>query len=258
MIFKIFPFVITFLIGIAVGSFAGLCSFRIPRGESVVLGRSYCDHCGTHLSWLQKLPLFGYLLLHGKSRCCHKTISVKYPILETITGLVFILLFSQFSDVKILLSNWLFAGLLVVGVYMDLEHKIIPDKITLTGIAAGVALAGILSSLKLTDPIWGLLLCGGFLYASGRLGEFIFRKPEVMGGGDIKFAAMIGTFLGWQLGLTTIMVAAFSGVVFGCVRMGIRPESRHTREIRFGPFLGAGALLVLIYGNTLNGSVNLF
>lgn len=245
---KLLPDLIAFFLGLTAGSFVCLCAYRIPRAESVVFGPSHCDHCGVPLRLLDKLPLLGYLTKQGRSRCCSHRISSRYPILESVTGIVFVLIYRQFAVGPVLLVMVTFSGWLLLGMLIDLDRRIIPDKITLTGIGMALLIAGFLPHLRLREALLGVVVCGGFLYLGGRLGESIFNTPQAMGGGDIKFAAMIGAFLGWQQGLTAVILAALAGTGFGLVRIMVR---RQSRELPFGPFLALGAVVNLLWGNEI-------
>lgn len=242
---------IAFLLGLIMGSFVGLCAYRIPRRKSVVFGPSRCDNCGAPLGWLHKLPLVGYLIVRGRSRCCGKPISYRYPILEIVTGIFFVLIYRHSPGSAILFPTITFLVLVLLGMLIDLDHRIIPDKITLTGMVVGLLLAGIFSQPGLEEALLGILICGGFLYLGGRLGEAIFSKANAMGGGDIKFAAMIGAFLGWQPGLVAVIIAAVVGTAFGLVQILTQGNSLASRELPFGPFLALGALTSLFCSNVL-------
>ncbi|MFQ5709336.1 MAG: prepilin peptidase, partial [bacterium] len=246
-----FASLVVFALGLLEGSFVGLCAYRIPRGESVVLGRSHCDHCRSPLRWLYKLPLASYLMLGGHTRCCGQTISLRYPILEMATGMSFVLIYWQVPASADFLPIAVLLGLLAAGMLIDLDYKIIPDKVSLTGMALGLLLVRYSSQVGLEGALLGILVCGGFLYMSAWLTEAVFRKSNSLGGGDIKFAAMIGAFLGWQQGLVAIMLASFAGTAFGLFQMIANRDLQGRREIRFGPFLALGAVVSLIWGNFL-------
>lgn len=240
-----------FLLGLLLGSFAGLCAYRLPRGENVIRGKSHCDYCQAPLNWCQKFPLLGYLILHGRSHCCRRRISWRYPVLEVSMGLGIWFLARQLPADGTLVTAILFCGFLTTGMLIDLDHKIIPDKVTLTGIAAGLLLAGIIPTGDLLDAILGVFICGGFLYLSGWLGEHLFKKKQAMGGGDIKFAAMMGAFLGWQLGLLAILLAAFAGAAFGVSKQALGRRESVSTELPFGPFLATAAVSALLWGHPI-------
>ncbi len=246
-----FNFSLIFALGLLQGSFVGLCAYRLPRGLPVVFGFSQCDFCRAPLQWWQKIPLIGYLLLHGRSRCCHRKIPVHYPVLELGMGIIFLLLFRRAPGPGPFVAAILFVGFLSVGLLTDLSHKIIPDRVTLGGIGLGLAGAIGLHTPPATHALLGLLSCSGYLFIGGLLAKWLFRKPEAMGGGDIKFAAMIGTFLGLELGLLAVILAALLASLFGLFQLIQNPEFRKHRELKLGPFLALGAFLALIWGNPL-------
>ncbi|RMI25804.1 MAG: prepilin peptidase [Calditrichaeota bacterium] len=242
---------VVFLLGTIIGSFVGLCAYRIPRRETILWGGSRCDYCDEPLPWRYKFPLLGYLLLKGRSACCHRPIPLRYPLTELTTGVLFLVLFYDLGpDVQLPVAA-VFVGLLLVGALIDLQSGIIPNRLTAAGVAVGVGLSAVLHQGWPVDALLGVVICGGFLYLGGVLGEVLFGAHDGMGGGDIKFAAMIGAFLGWQMGLLAVVLAALTGVVFGGARMAVQPEGVAHREIRFGPFLAGGALVGLLWGHAV-------
>ncbi|RMF70584.1 MAG: prepilin peptidase [Calditrichaeota bacterium] len=240
--------ILSFILGTLVGSFVGLCAYRLPRKESVVTGASRCDYCGSKLTWPQKLPLVGYLLRKGTAACCGEKIPSKYLFVEIFTGLLFVALYGLKTRAPEFASAALFATLLVGGTLTDLDHHIIPNKFTLTGIMAGVLFRGLVLPQGWQSGLLGVLVCGGLLYAAGKLGGMVLHRDDAMGGGDIKFAAMIGAFLGWKAGLAAIMLAAFSGNILGLVLIAVSPNKTGPHRVVFGPFLSFGALVMLLLG----------
>ncbi|MDZ7300444.1 MAG: A24 family peptidase [candidate division KSB1 bacterium] len=237
-----------FTLGLLLGSFIGVCVHRLPRGKPVVFDVSRCDHCRARLAWRHKLPLLGFLLLHGISHCCGRPIPRQYPLVEAASGVLLLLLYWHGREAAVFLQAVLFVALLLTGMLIDLEHRLIPNKITLPGIGAGLALALLGRQVAWWDALAGIFLCGGLLYGAGFLVENIFKKPNAMGGGDIKFAAMIGAFLGWQQGLSATLLAAGAGALFGLAEMIKRGAQDGPVEIRFGPFLAFGAVVNLLWG----------
>ncbi|MBI3091262.1 MAG: prepilin peptidase [Candidatus Tectomicrobia bacterium] len=237
------------LVGAIFGSFANVCIHRLPRRLSVVRPGSHCPHCGAAVRWFDNLPVLSYLLLRGRCRSCGSRISPRYPLVEALSALLFLLLWWEIGWSRELPAYLaLFEALLIIS-FIDLEHQIIPDVISLPG-----TLAGVLASLFLLPhgPLWavfGGLVGGGVLYAVGVLGG-VLLKQEAMGGGDIKLMAMVGAFLGWKIALLTIIFAAFLGSLTGGAMLLLLRHSRRT-PIPFGPYLALGALLALLAGNTL-------
>jgi leader peptidase (prepilin peptidase)/N-methyltransferase len=248
---------LVFALGLVVGSFVGVCAFRLPRGETVLFDVSRCDHCGRSIRWRHKLPIVGFIILRGSSHCCRRPIPRRYPIMEAATGLLFLLLYHQNPAREKFFPAIILVGLLLVGMMTDLEHRLIPDKITLPGMGLGflwphghVPFAGFVPA-DWWAVLLGIALCGGLLYVAGFLAELVMKKTAAMGGGDIKFAAMIGAFLGWQQGLGVILLAAGVGAVSGYLQLLARRDFSSRHEIRFGPFLALGALAHLFWGETI-------
>jgi leader peptidase (prepilin peptidase)/N-methyltransferase len=244
------PNLLVYVLGLIAGSLIGVCVFRLPRGLPLALDTSRCDHCAAPLPWRRKLPLLGYLLQAGKTRCCGRPIPVRYSILEISAGVLLLLLYLRHPHAEDFLPRMVFLALLLAGMLIDIEHRLIPDKITLTGIVAGLSFSALMRGAHWQEALWGMLASGGLLYAAGWAGEAVFKKAHVIGGGDVKFAAMIGAFLGWQQGLFTILLAAAAGILFALGQSLGR--GRLSREICFGPFLALGAMVNLFAGEAFS------
>ena len=200
-------------LGLTIGSFLNVCIYRLPRGESVVNPPSRCPSCGRGLRWFENVPVLGYLLLGGRCRTCRAAVSPMYPIVEVGTALVFLLQYWQLGWQPLLGVRLMFVAALIALFVIDLQHRILPNVITLPGVVIGVA-----ASL-LFEPGWrasliGVAVGGGALWAIGEA-YFRIRGEEGMGMGDVKMLAMIGAFLGWQLMLVTLLFASLAGSVFG-------------------------------------------
>jgi leader peptidase (prepilin peptidase)/N-methyltransferase len=232
--------VIAFVFGSLIGSFANVCIHRLPRQQSLVLPPSHCPFCQQQLRSWHNIPLLSYLVLRGRCAFCSTAISVRYPIVECLGGLLYVFLyhqvgFSVHSAVLIVLAT----ALLIVSC-IDLQHKIIPDSITLPGIIAGVVASLLLTPVGVVSSILGVVLGGGVFF----LVAVISRGG--MGGGDIKLIAMIGAFLGWQAVLITIFLGAFTGAVTGLALILLGKKGRKDM-VPFGPFLALGALLAMVW-----------
>ena len=201
-----------FIIGSIVGSFLNVVIYRVPRGESIVRPPSACPACGTRLRARDNIPVLGYLLLRGRCRYCSAPISPRYPTVEILAGLLPLLVFARFGLGRELLVYWPLSYVLLVISFIDLDLRIIPDKVTLPGIAVGLVVAPLVGLTGFWESLIGILVGGGALYLIGVLGELILRK-ESMGGGDVKLAAMLGAFLGWKM----ILLALFSAFLIGAV-----------------------------------------
>ena len=212
-----------FILGTALGSFCNVCACRWPAGESVVAPRSRCPKCLNSIAWYDNIPLISWLVLGAKCRHCKTPISAQYPLVEGLTGLLFLAVYWRFGLVIATPVYMLFCAALVIVTAQDLADWTIPNEITFPGIPLGIALAlvgmawGAGSGLRVTDvfdAIAGAALGGGILFALDRVTVFVLKKPG-MGFGDVKLLAMIGAFLGWQGTLATLVIASMVGSIVG-------------------------------------------
>lgn len=238
-----------FIIGSIVGSFLNVVIYRVPRGESVVRPPSACPACGTRLRARDNIPVLGYLLLRGRCRYCSAPISPRYPTVEVLAGLLPLLVFARFGLGRELLVYWPLSYVLLVISFIDLDLRIIPDKVTLPGIAVGLVVAPLVGLTGFWESLIGILVGGGALYLIGVLGELILRK-ESMGGGDVKLAAMLGAFLGWKIILLALFSAFLVGAVVGVAAMAGKSKD-WDHAVPFGPFIALGAVLALLWGEPL-------
>ena len=235
-------------LGLAIGSFLNVCIYRLPRGESVVSPPSRCPSCGRGLRWCENVPVLGYLLLGGRCRTCRTAVSPMYPIVEAVTALVFLLQYWQLGWQPLFGVRLLFAAAMVVLFVIDLQHRILPNVITLPGVVIGVA-ASVLFEPGLLASLIGVAAGGGVLWAVGEA-YFRIRGEEGMGMGDVKMLAMVGAFLGWQLMLVTLLVASLAGSVFGG-GMILTNRGSMKYALPLGSFLAAGALITTHLGQPL-------
>ena len=251
-----------FFFGAIVGSFLNVCIVRLPHEQSVVTPRSHCVHCKTMIPWYDNIPFVSYLLLRGRCRSCKQPISFRYFLVELLTAGCFLFFFQIYGLTALYAAYMVMVSGFIVAIFVDFEHRIIPDEISVGGMLAGLlfslfipalhgyttgAGAGLWPYIKsFGQALLGVLIGGGSIYAMGLLGDFIFKK-ESMGGGDVKLLAMIGAFLGWKLALLTFFIAPFFGAVYGIV------EKIRTKDsaIAYGPFLVLGALISLFYGEAI-------
>jgi leader peptidase (prepilin peptidase)/N-methyltransferase len=232
--------------GLILGSFLNVCIHRIPRRESIVHPPSSCPHCGTRIRFYDNIPVVSFILLRGRCRSCRGPISARYPLVETITGLLSMALFARYG-VSLPYFLWLaFCACLVVITFIDLDHKIIPDVLSIPGVILGFALSFLpVSSVSVFESILGILLGGGSLYLVAFLYSWI-RGQEGMGGGDIKLLAMIGAWMGWKALPFVILISSLTGTLIGGGSL-LLSRQRLSEQIPFGPFLALGALLYLFF-----------
>ena len=258
------------VLGLVIGSFLNVCIARLPLDKSIAFPGSHCPNCKKAIAFYDNIPVLSYILLGGKCRSCKKRISVRYPIVEAANGLVSVLLYLKFG----LSLAWgiylIFCSALVVLALIDMEHRILPDTITLNGIWLGI-LAGLVlaqpspfvdrilrwigwnvTDLRVTAVIGsllGIIAGGGLLWLVGEV-FFRIRGIEGMGFGDVKMMAMVGAFLGAPLTLFTIMVGSLLGSVIGIAWIRIAGKSRQF-ELPFGTFLSIAGIVAVLYGESL-------
>ncbi len=261
---------IALVAGLCIGSFLNVCVARIPARESVVSPRSRCPSCRRLIAWYDNIPIVSYLVLGARCRGCGEPISGRYPAVEAFTGIVSVLLLVKYGLTPAWGVYLLFASAMIVLVLIDLDHRILPDAITLNGIWAGFAASLYLAPpsglatrffamldadvssprvLALTGSVFGVLFGGGLLWAV-REAFFLLRGVEGMGFGDVKMMAMVGAFLGLPLTLLTILLGSVAGSVLGLAFIRLSGKERGY-ELPFGTFLGVGAVIAVLYGNEL-------
>lgn len=313
-----------FVIGACIGSFLNVCIVRLPLEKSVVFPGSHCPKCKKEISWYNNIPLLSYLFLRGKCRYCNQSISPCYFFVELLTGLSFAGFYYYYGLNWLLLPYLMMYCGFIVATFVDFEHRIIPDEVSVGGMFVGWALSAVVVSMhqlsiqelhigrmmmlgiigiaviaNVLDSIIhkksfmnddfllfkyfcvfvlidcgynyllpnisgvvgstvyahitsfyasmiGIVVGGGCIYIMGILGDVIFRK-ESMGGGDVKLMAMVGAFLGWKLAILSFFIAPFFGSIYG-VAEKIRTGDT---AIAYGPFLVAGSLISLFYGDRI-------
>ncbi|MCD4690927.1 A24 family peptidase [bacterium] len=238
-----------FAIGAIFGSFLNVLIYRLPRGQSVVSPPSSCPQCGERIRPWENVPILSYLFLRGRCAHCGVHIPERYPVVEFLAGVVPVLLFARYGFGHELALFWPLSCVLIVLSFIDLDLRIIPDRVTLPGIVAGLVLAPLLGVTTLTGSLIGAVAGGGALYLIAVFGEAAFGK-ESMGGGDIKLAAMLGAFIGWQAVLILLFAAFFSGAVVGIVALAVKGRD-WDRSLPFGPFIAGGAFLAVVWGDAI-------
>jgi leader peptidase (prepilin peptidase) / N-methyltransferase len=233
------------VIGLLVGSFLNVCIHRLPRQMSIVTPRSRCTRCDYELRWVDNVPVLSYLWLGGKCRRCGAGISIRYPIVELITMVVFLAHYYAIGLDILLVPRLLFACCLIVLFAIDLEHHLLPNVITLPGIVVGLAFSVMLPPGPVSSAI-GVLVGGGLLWLIGEA-YYRYSGQEGMGGGDVKMLAMIGAFLGWQLTIVTLVLSSVLGSVVGLTVLAIRRGGMKD-ALPYGTFLALGALAASLAG----------
>ncbi|MGE3508501.1 MAG: A24 family peptidase, partial [Vicinamibacterales bacterium] len=231
--------------GAVIGSFLNVCIYRLPRGRSVVWPASACPSCQRALSWYENVPVLAWLALRGRCRTCRTPISVRYPVVELLTGAMCAAALWYYGPTVLFVSRFVFGCALIVLFAIDLEHQLLPNVITLPGIVVGF-----LFSLA-TGPGWlssllGILVGGGVLFGVAEA-YYRIRHEEGLGMGDVKMLAMVGAFLGWPATLMTLMMGSVAGSVVGMAMIVLR-RGDMKYALPFGTFLAMGAALSATVG----------
>jgi len=246
---------LAFIVGAAAGSFLNVFIHRSPRNESVITPPSHCPHCRQPIRPWENIPLISYLILRGKCSSCGERIPVRYPLVEFLSAFIAAAVVwnagVSWETISLILLIYLLGTVSII----DYQHHIIPDVITLSGMIIGL----VFSAFRMpgiggiVHAGLGIVAGGGTLWLVTIFGNWIFRK-ESMGGGDIKFAAMMGSFLGWKLVLIGVFIGFIMGAVFGLVSLVTGRKNRDgspRNVLPFGPPLAAGGIISRFWGETL-------
>jgi len=251
---------IVFLFGIVIGSFLNVCIYRLPRDGSVVRPRSHCTHCGHMIAGYDNIPLLSYFVLKGRCRYCFASIYWRYPLVELLTGVLFVAAYANWGLSLYTAKMAICVSMLLAMVFTDLETRLLPDEFTIGGTVVGMILAwfvpireGMGAFLADSEQVGSVMEAGlGASIAAGSLwlvGE-IFRRvrhKDGLGFGDVKMVAMIGAFLGVSPTLMTILVSCLVGSILGLGFLLIARKGRDY-EMPLGSFLGAAGIIVALWG----------
>lgn len=255
------------LFGLLIGSFLNVCIHRWPRNRSVVKPRSHCVRCRKGIAWYDNIPLLSYLILGGKCRNCGARISLRYPLVEFLTGMLFFYAVSTLGPTVAAMKMCVFCAIAVALMFCDLEKRILPDEFTMGGAVIGLVFAGfvpvpddtakmLLWIAGVELPAWarsaaesamGALLPAFFLWFGGWV-YYKVRHRDGLGFGDVKLVAMVGSFLGLRGALLTLILGSMSGSLIGYTYIKLTGRNPSTYELPFGTFLGAAALVAAILG----------
>lgn len=245
---------LVFLFGACIGSFLNVCIYRIPREESVVFPGSHCPSCNHAIAWYDNIPVVSYLLLKGKCRHCGVRISPRYALVEMLTAALFLAVWNEYGwDARTLIFLVMVSGLLL-GTFVDLEHYIIPDRVSLGGMVTGLAFSALVPALHqetsvgpaLVASVIGLVAGAGSLFLVGELGRLVLKK-DAMGLGDVKLLGGIGAYVGWAGVVFTVLISSLLGSIIGITLIACGKREWQGR-IPYGPFLAAGAVIWILGG----------
>jgi leader peptidase (prepilin peptidase)/N-methyltransferase len=234
--------------GLVIGSFLNVCIYRLPLKQSIVWPASRCAKCQRELSWYENVPVVAWLTLGGRCRTCKERISAMYPIVELVTGALFVGAYLLYGVTPLMFVRIAFGCAMIVLFVIDLQHRILPNVITVTGVPIGFALSLFLPP-GWRESLIGLLVGGGVLYVIGE-GYYRLRGIDGLGMGDVKMLAMIGAFLGWRLTLVTLIFASFTGALAGAALL-VTGRGGMKAALPFGTFLAVGALVAAVAGDQI-------
>jgi len=233
------------LLGAVLGSFLNVVIFRLPRGQSVVTGRSKCPNCHNVVAAYDNVPVLGWVLLRGKCRRCAWRIPARYPVVEALSATAAGAVVWAYGATLLAAWTYAFAALALVITLIDWDYQIIPDPLSLGGVVLGWVGAVVCLDLDLTQSIVGSLVGAGVILVIA-IAYRLVRKIHGMGGGDVKLMAMIGAFLGWQMIFPVLFIAAFFGSIYGVILM--RGKGDGKTAVAFGSFLAPAAVVMMVFG----------
>lgn len=272
---EIVGYVIVFGLGAIIGSFLNVVIHRVPNEQSIVFPNSACPGCGTPIKGYDNIPIISWLLLRGKCRACSNAISIRYPAVEFLNGLLFVLVYWQTGLTPMLPVNLAFVAAIVSLIFIDAEHMILPNVITypllMIALAVRISFPIVFATNYFSDttffpatllagqPAWlislfgaiiGALVGGGSLWLVGAIWKKL-RGVDAMGLGDVKMMFGVGALLGWRLSFLSIFLGAFSGAIIGLIVIARQKDKDLQTQIPFGIFLGMGSILALLFGEEL-------
>lgn len=235
--------------GLVWGSFLNVVIYRLPRGLSIIRPPSSCPHCGQQIKFYENIPIFSYLFLRGKCGTCRSKISPVYPLVEALTAFCFLLVHAQYSLSSHFFVFSLFASALIVLGFIDFEHQVLPDEITLPGVVLALIYTFFRDDLSLIQALVGAGVGAGFLLLVYAV-YYLLRKKEGLGLGDVTMMLMVGAFLGWRQTLLTLILASIGGALVG-IFVIIFKKKNLQHALPFGTFLAPAAFVALLYGRPI-------
>lgn len=231
--------------GLIIGSFLNVCIYRIPKGESIIYPPSHCLNCNTRLKVVDLIPVFSYFLNKGKCRYCGESISLQYPFIELLNGLIYLMLYYKFGLCFNLIKYLFLSSLLIVIAFIDYKHQIIPDSILLFGFFTTLIFKLLYySRIELLNSTLGLLI-GGLIFLI-----IAIVSHGGMGGGDIKLIALLGFFFDWKHLLLLMFLSFIIGAFFSIILLLLKIKDRKD-FIPFGPFISIAAIITIFFGDIL-------
>ncbi len=250
--------VITAVYGLLFGSFINLCIHRIPLGQSIINPPSLCTNCDSRFEPQELIPLLGYMYSKGRCRHCGARISLRYPMIEILTSLVYVMLYLRFSlSVEFLAAVFLMTVLIIVF-FIDIDYRIIPDSLVIAAMVGGTGMfahnffkpVSFYFDRNWWNPPAGIIAGSGMLFLVYLAGRLIYKTDEAIGMGDVKIFAPIGLFLGWRLTLVALFLSFMMAALTSFVLVVLKIKDRRD-TIPFGPFIVAATFASLMWGEAI-------
>lgn len=239
---QIFKYIVVFLYGIVIGSFLNVCIYRIPKEEDIVKERSHCMTCGHTLKWYELIPVFSYLLQRGRCRSCGTRLSIQYPLMEVLNGVLYVIIIYKEGITLYGILLCLLCSVLLVLSVIDFRTYYIPIGINICVLLIGVIYT-CFDYKNVSNHLWGMICVSGFLFVL-----YLLTKKRGIGDGDIKLMVGAGAFLGVWPSILALWMACLLGAVIHSTRMKV---SKVGHQLAFGPYLAIGILFSALYGEEL-------
>jgi leader peptidase (prepilin peptidase)/N-methyltransferase len=252
---------IFFIFGLLLGSFFNVLIYRLPKNESIIWPGSHCPNCNHIIKFYENIPVLSYIFLRGKCSGCKSKIPLQYPIVEFTTACLnlvlwyfiaapYLLEYHNIWDNIFIILQILSVLILIPVSVIDFKHYIIPDSISLGGLVIAIIFSFFPGTITPLEMLFGILAGGGTLFLMGLFGQYVLRKEESMGGGDIKLLAFLGAVWGWEIAFMTILLGACFGSIMGLILIGIKIIDKN-KHIPFGPYLSIGFFISIFWGKAI-------
>ncbi|MEE9573430.1 MAG: prepilin peptidase [Candidatus Neomarinimicrobiota bacterium] len=238
------------ILGLVFGSFLNVCVYRLPKHQPISKPRSRCPQCNHQLKFWENIPVLSYLLLRGKCSNCKIKISLRYPLIEILTTLVFVIIYYYFDISIETFLLMMFFSIVIIITFIDIDVQLIPNNLLITSSLPIIVFILINQSNSYLNHIKGAILLLSIFLLIGYIGKLIY-KVDSMGMGDVKYAAVIGLLLGWEKGILAFVLAFFSAAAI-IVIVSVYKKLSNKQRIPFGPFLSIGCFIAFFWGTEIN------
>lgn len=236
-----------FIIGLTIGSFLNVCIYRIPEEQSIINPPSHCPKCNNRLKAIDLVPVISYLIMRGKCRYCKEKVSIRYMLVEMLTGILFLFVYNSYHISNDTIYYLILVSLLIVISFIDIDHYIIPDNLIIFGIIFSIVFNMLFGLIAFSNIVLGGVLCGGTVFIFVSILEFIIKK-DVMGGGDIKLFIMLGMFFGIKGGFINVILSIYLGAIYGVIVIVYSRINKkdYNSVIPYGPFISLAAIIQIL------------